>query len=106
MSLSYYYYSSLSLDWLELSKGIFEVFVKGPVSIISFSLCLSFLYKKAMNFCVYVNFVSSYFAENVFQLQRIPSGDFITFCQSLPQQIQVGCLEGDTRLRKWQIERN
>lgn len=43
-----------SLPSLKLSQGIFEAIVKETVSMISFSVCLSFIYWKAADFLLYL----------------------------------------------------
>jgi hypothetical protein len=48
-----FYYTIHSSAWLELAaQDFFEATVKGAVSLMYFSLCLSFVHKKNTHFCV------------------------------------------------------
>lgn len=70
VSSSIYFFSNFepvlhkSFTGLELSQDIFEAVVNGTYSLISFSVCLLFMYRKATDFCVLI----LYSVENVNQL--------------------------------------
>lgn len=57
----FFFYHSLSLAWLELSKiyYIFEAIMKGVVFLISLSVHLYFVYTKAIAFCNLVSYPAS-----------------------------------------------